>query len=88
MKAIAQTLPAQRDLPEGRHQGFFQLAIHSAEDVVCIFQKRLGWPHDTMMRNSIYYQNKEILADQDYLFAIDADMLFNRSNHQKRSKHG
>lgn len=50
--------------------------ITKAEDVVCIFQGRLGWPFDTMMRNSVYYQNKDLLSEQDYLFAVDADMLF------------
>lgn len=50
--------------------------ITPGDDIVCTFQKRLGWPFDTMMRNSIYYQNRDILSEQDYLFAIDADMLF------------
>ena len=50
--------------------------IPEGDDVVPIFQKRLGWPFDTMMRNEIYYKNKELLVEQDYLFALDADMLF------------
>lgn len=41
-----------------------------------VFQKRLGWPFDTMHRYHIYYQNRELFEGQDYLFAIDADMLF------------
>lgn len=40
------------------------------------YQKRLGWPHDTLMRYSIYHQHREVLKDMDYLFATDADMLF------------
>lgn len=50
--------------------------IPEADGVVRIFQERLGWPYDTMMRNAIYYKNKDLLAEQDYLFAIDADMRF------------
>lgn len=40
------------------------------------FQARLGWPFDTMNRYHAYYNNWELLKDQDYLFALDADMLF------------
>ncbi len=50
--------------------------IPHAEDIVHVFQNKLGWPYDTMMRNAIYHQHKELFAAQDYLFALDADMLF------------
>lgn len=40
------------------------------------FQPRLGWPKDTLMRLSIYYQHSSELEGMDYLFATDADMLF------------
>lgn len=50
--------------------------ITSADDIVRIYQQRLGWPYDTLMRNAIYYQKKDLFEEQDYLFAIDADMLF------------
>jgi histo-blood group ABO system transferase len=46
------------------------------DDVVRIEQKRLGWPYDTMMRYKIYLNNWAAFADQDYLFACDADMRF------------
>ena len=46
------------------------------ENLKVIYQKRLGWPHDTLMRHSIYHQYRDDLKDMDYLFAIDADMLF------------
>jgi len=46
------------------------------DNLKVIYQKRLGWPHDTLMRYSIYYQYRDELKDMDYLFAIDADMLF------------
>jgi histo-blood group ABO system transferase len=38
---------------------------------------QMGWPYDSMMRFHTYYKHKEKLAQMDYLFAIDADMLFN-----------
>jgi len=44
--------------------------------VVKIYQQRLGWPHDTLKRFEVYSKNYEQLAQMDYLFAIDADMLF------------
>jgi histo-blood group ABO system transferase len=50
--------------------------ISPASDVVQVFQRRVGWPFDTLMRNSMYLQNKELFKDEDYLFALDADMLF------------
>lgn len=50
--------------------------IPLANDIVCIEQKRLGWPYDTMMRMKIYYANRLALEEMDYLFAIDADMRF------------
>lgn len=45
-------------------------------NTIYVFQKRLGWPFDTMHRYHIYYQNRELFNGQDYLFAADADMLF------------
>lgn len=45
-------------------------------NVVPIFQKRLGWPYDTMMRLPMYAQSADYFKDMDYLFACDADMLF------------
>lgn len=47
-----------------------------AKNVVIIYQPRLGWPYDTMMRYHVYYDHREVLETQDYLFACDADMLF------------
>jgi histo-blood group ABO system transferase len=44
--------------------------------VVPIFHPRMGWPLDTMMRNHVYEMNSDAFADQDYLYACDADMLF------------
>lgn len=50
--------------------------VPEAEDVVRIEQKRLGWPHDTLKRFHVYYAQKDLLKDFDYLYAIDADMEF------------
>lgn len=50
--------------------------ITDANDVVRVYEKKMGWPYDTLMRNFIYHENRDLLSDQDYLFAIDADMLF------------
>ncbi|MBI5274772.1 MAG: hypothetical protein HY860_06960 [Chlamydiales bacterium] len=55
---------------------FTDQQLQPAKDVVRIEQKRLGWPHDTMMRFSVYYNNKDAFNDLDYIFASDADMLF------------
>jgi len=44
--------------------------------VVKIYQKRLGWPHDTLMRFQVYCSASNALQQMDYLFACDADMLF------------
>jgi len=48
----------------------------AGDDVVQIYQERLGWPYDTMMRYHMYAQHTDIFEDMDYLFATDADMLF------------
>ena len=50
--------------------------VEEAEDVVIVHQPRLGWPYDTMMRFEIYLNHKELFKDFDYVFAVDADMLF------------
>lgn len=47
-----------------------------ARNIVRIEQKRLGWPYDTLMRIPTYLKHKEAYHDCDYLFALDADMLF------------
>lgn len=47
-----------------------------SQNIVTIFQHRLGWPFDTMMRFEVYAKHRSLLESQDYLFACDADMLF------------
>jgi len=46
------------------------------EDIVKVSQARLGWPFDTLKRFHIYEAHRELFAKMDYLFAVDADMLF------------
>lgn len=50
--------------------------IKESKDVVKVYQKRLGWPYDTLKRFHVYEQHKEVFKDMDFLFATDADMLF------------
>jgi len=44
--------------------------------VVSIYQQKLGWPYDTMMRPRMYWLAKNLLENMDYLFTCDADMRF------------
>ena len=41
-----------------------------------IYQAQIGWPYDSMMRFETYYKHKDLFADFDYIYAIDADMAF------------
>jgi histo-blood group ABO system transferase len=50
--------------------------IISGEDIKKIHLTRMGWPYDTLMRFEVYLNHKNELNDFDYIFAIDADMLF------------
>lgn len=46
------------------------------ERIIITYQKRLGWPYDTLMRFSVYNEHKKLFASTNYMFATDADMLF------------
>lgn len=50
--------------------------MNPRKNVVTIYQKRLGWPLDTLLRNKIYLEHWQKIKNEDYLFASDADMLF------------
>ncbi len=50
--------------------------IDEDKQIVRIEQERLGWPHDTLMRFSMYDKYHEKFEKMDYLFACDADMIF------------
>lgn len=45
-------------------------------DEKAIYQKRLGWPYDTLMRFEVYLKSQELFENLDYIFASDADMLY------------
>lgn len=47
-----------------------------SQHIVFIYQERLGWPNDTLMRFAVYNQHKNLFESTDYMFATDADMLF------------
>ena len=51
---------------------FLENTAHAAY----LFHPRLGWPFDTLKRVYAYTNYKNELANCDYLFACDADMLF------------
>lgn len=55
---------------------FTDQKINIDKDIVRVEQKRLGWPYDTLFRFKVYYDNKHLFKKMDYLFAVDADMLF------------
>lgn len=52
--------------------------IPAAKDIVRVEQPRMGWPYDTMKRFHVYEKNSAVFKNMDYLFALDADMLFVR----------
>jgi len=45
------------------------------ENIHIIFQKKLGWPFDTLMRYSLFYENLDKFKGIDYIYYIDADMI-------------
>lgn len=47
-----------------------------APNIIKIAQKHLGWPLATLMRIAMYYEHRAQWQSMDYVFAIDADMLF------------
>lgn len=55
---------------------FTQGDMPAMQNVIKVPQDQMGWPYDTMMRFHVYYKNKELFKDLDYVYACDADMLF------------
>jgi Glycosyltransferase family 6 len=41
-----------------------------------ISQKKLGWPYDTLMRFEMISRSKGLLGEMDFLFFVNANMLF------------
>ena len=48
----------------------------SGPDIVHVYQKKLDWPYATMMRFEFYDDCNSLFEGFDYMFALDADMLF------------
>ncbi len=46
------------------------------EKVNVIFQEKLGWPFDTLKRFEIFLKVEKQLASYDYIFFLNANMLF------------
>lgn len=42
------------------------------------FQKRLGWPYDTLMRFDIFLTVEEFISQYDYLFFMNANCICNQ----------
>lgn len=53
-----------------------ELAFETNANVVKIYQKNLGWPHNTLMRFSMFMAQKDILLQTDFLFFCNANLLF------------
>ncbi|HDR0736856.1 TPA: glycosyl transferase [Pasteurella multocida] len=47
-----------------------------------IYQSKLGWPYDTLMRFEIFLSAKELFKDVDYLFFVNANMIFIKDVHE------
>lgn len=50
--------------------------LESAKDVVKIKQKNFGWPYVTLKRFQVYDEHANLFDEMDYLFAVDADLVF------------
>ena len=46
------------------------------EKVQFVFQEKLGWPYDTLMRFKIFLKVENELEKYDYIFFINANMIF------------
>lgn len=70
---------AQKHLLEG-HEVEYLLFTDIPEDVTygakTFYTEPLAWPYPTLMRYHIFLQQEEELKKYDYLFYVDADMLF------------
>ena len=49
------------------------------DKVNIIEQRHLGWPYDTMMRFHMFLSIKERLLEFDYVFFLNANMIFERN---------
>jgi histo-blood group ABO system transferase len=50
--------------------------IDLGDDVILINQEHKPWPYMTLLRYKIFNHNKDRFSNEDFLYYIDADMLF------------
>lgn len=50
--------------------------LEESSNIKKLYTERKGWPYDTLMRYHEYVKYKDSFSGMDYLFAIDADVLF------------
>lgn len=53
------------------------LDYKSYSNVLFIKQKHMPWPLPTLKRYEIFYKNRELFQNMDYLYYLDVDMLIN-----------
>lgn len=52
------------------------IEFQNNKNVKKIYQKKLGWPYDTMLRFKMFLKQKEELKNFDYIFFFNANMEF------------
>lgn len=72
---------AEQHFLKNHQRYFFVFTDHvdqvcKQDNVIAIYQKKLGWPYDSMFRCSMYYSNRDLYNDIDFLYACDSDMRF------------
>jgi histo-blood group ABO system transferase len=75
-QALVET--ARRYFCNGHHVTyvlFTDALIPSHDDIVVVYQKRMGWPYDTLKRFHAYLGAEELLKTMDFVFCCDADMV-------------
>ena len=50
--------------------------LQEAKDVVKVKQTNFGWPYVTLKRFQVYDNHAKLFEKMDYLFAVDADLVF------------
>jgi histo-blood group ABO system transferase len=50
--------------------------LQGAKDVIKVKQENFGWPYVTLKRFQVYEEHAKLFEKMDYLFAVDADLVF------------
>ncbi len=53
--------------------------VPSSDNLVKVPHKQFGWPFDALKRFDIYADSEALFKDLDYVYSIDADMLFHNA---------